>query len=115
MKKNELYEILKEGLKTLADVPEEAYVELDRLFNTNAPAKVITDKGMDILEEMSKDKEAIYTAKSLGEAMGLNSRSVSGSMRKLVNVGLVDKIGQNPTQYKLNDEFEERYLILKDA
>ena len=115
MKKSELYDILKEGLNTLADVPEEAYKELDRLFKDNAPAKAITDKGMDILEEMTKDKEAIYTAKSLGEAMGLNSRSVSGSMRKLVNIGLVEKIGQNPTQYKLVDEFEERYLILKEV
>ena len=107
MKKDELYEILKEGLKTLADVPEEAYEELAK------PA--ITEKGMVLLEDMTKDKDAIYTAKTLGEALGLNSRSVSGSMRKLVTLGLVDKVGQNPTQYKLNDEFEERYLVLKDA
>ena len=56
MKKSELYDILKEGLNTLADVPEEAYKELDRLFKDNAPAKAITDKGMDILEEMTTEK-----------------------------------------------------------
>ena len=114
MKKDELYELLKEGLKTLADVPEEAYEELDKMFSTT-PKPAITEKGMTLLEEMTKDKDAIYTAKTLGETLGINSRSVSGSMRKLVTLGLLDKIGQNPTQYRLNDEFEERYLVLKDA
>lgn len=114
MKKDELYEILKEGLKTLADVPEEAYEELDKMFSTT-PKPAITEKGMVLLEEMTKDKDAIYTAKTLGEALSLNSRSVSGSMRKLVTLGLVDKVGQNPTQYKLNDDFEEKYLALRDA
>ena len=54
MKKDELYDLLKEGLKTLADVPEEAYEELDKMFSTT-PKPAITEKGMILLEEMTKD------------------------------------------------------------
>ena len=46
----------------------------------------------------------IFTAKSLGEAIGLGSKVVSGSMRKLVLDGFFEKIGANPVSYAITEK-----------
>lgn len=64
----------------------------------------ITEKGMKILNWMSEHKEEynnIFTAKNIGDGLQTTGRSVSGSMSKLIEKGYVEKIGTNPTQYKL--------------
>lgn len=40
----------------------------------------------------------------IGESLGVGSRSVSGSMRKLVTDGYVEKSGSNPTVYKITNK-----------
>ncbi len=51
----------------------------------------ITEKGKEILTAMTAF-EAPALAKEIAEAMGIGSRSVSGSMRKLVTDGYVNKV-----------------------
>ena len=65
--------------------------------------KVMTDKGLAILNQMKEVDEWI-TAKSLGELMDLSGRSVSGTMRKLVEDGYVNKMEGSPASYKISEK-----------
>lgn len=64
-------------------------------------AQKMTKNGAVVLKFLQGRPDDSFTAKSLGEEMGSNSRSVSGAMRKLVSDGYVDKVGANPTSYKI--------------
>ena len=72
-------------------------------FKTFSQKKQFTANGAKILEFLQKKENAnqIFKAKEIGEALYISSRSVSGSMKKLVTDGYVEKLGQNPTTYKL--------------
>jgi predicted transcriptional regulator len=41
--------------------------------------------------------------RDIAEGLFINSRAVSGAMRKLVTDGYVEKIGQDPVVYSLTD------------
>jgi Mn-dependent DtxR family transcriptional regulator len=43
-------------------------------------------------------------AKDIGDELFISSRTVSGALRKLVNDGFVEKIGQNPVIYTLTEK-----------
>lgn len=66
----------------------------------------ITEKGMEILKTMKEmceeaGNEASFSAKEIGDYMGVSGRAVSGSIRKLIELNLVEKQGENPTKYRL--------------
>ena len=55
---------------------------------------------------MQKNKDSynnLFQSKTIGEAIGISSRTVSGAMRKLVTDGYVEKLGQNPVTYSLTN------------
>lgn len=64
-----------------------------------------TDGGKAILECLRGLPEdgPMLKAKDIAETMGISSRSVSGSIRKLVTDGFVEKVGQDPVMYSLTD------------
>ena len=109
MTQTEFFTLLEEGLKSI-NAPEEAFIKLDKMHKGDKPK--ITEKGENILKYMMESPEELYTAQVIGVALQLASKSVSGSMRPLVNFGLVEKVGKNPTVYKLADDYEEIYNIL---
>ena len=43
-------------------------------------------------------------AKDIAEGLGISSRTVSGSLRKLVTDGFVDKVSTNPTIYAISEK-----------
>jgi predicted transcriptional regulator len=45
----------------------------------------------------------MWKARDIAEGLFINSRAVSGAMRKLVTDGYVEKIGQDPVVYSLTD------------
>lgn len=63
--------------------------------------KIITDKGINIINVMRELDNDWITAKSLSEHMDMTSKSISGSMKKLVIDGFVEKLAGNPASYKL--------------
>lgn len=90
----ELFNLAQKYFETLKNVP------------TKEP-KVITDIGAIILKFVQENKDThnnVFTAKSLGEAIGLGSKVVSGSMRKLVLDGFFEKIGANPVSYAITEK-----------
>ena len=86
---------------------EQAYDFFISLKEDKKTNEEITEKGTIILEYMQKESEknvTNFTAKSIGEGLEQNSRSISGGMRKLVSCGYVEKTGENPIVYKLTEK-----------
>jgi len=65
--------------------------------------KEITEKGIVILNGLKEVNDWI-TAKSLGEKIDMSGRSVSGSLRKLVEDGFVEKRAGTPAVYKVTEK-----------
>lgn len=66
--------------------------------------KTFTEKGIKILQAMQNNKEKylnVFTSKQLGELTSMAPRSVSGSMKKLINQGYAEKKGSTPVSYGL--------------
>ena len=88
----------------LSEQAYDFFISLKESKNTN---EEITEKGALILKYMQKENEknvTNFTAKSIGEGLEQNSRSISGGMRKLVSCGYVKKTGENPIVYKLTEK-----------
>ena len=64
----------------------------------------MTKSGAVTLKFLQTKPGELYSAKMIGESLGVGSRSVSGSMRKLVTDGYVEKSGSNPTVYKITNK-----------
>ena len=63
-----------------------------------------TENGKLVLKYMQENREVfnnLFKAKEIGEGLGISSRTASGAMRKLVNDGFAEKIGENPVVYSL--------------
>lgn len=70
-----------------------------------------TENGLKILKYMQdnfNNFNNIFKAKEIGEGLFMSSRSVSGSLRKLVTDNYVEKIGNNPSIYSLTEKGKEK-------
>lgn len=96
-----------EGFEEEYPLAIEFWKEFKENKSTTNTAKEMTDNGKNILAYMQENFETmnnIFTSKEIAEALFTSGRSVSGSMRKLVNDGYVEKVGNNPVQYALTDK-----------
>lgn len=66
----------------------------------------VTELGMKILTYMKANYAAknSFSAKLIGEGLFLSSRIVSGSIRKLVTDGYVNKINAEPVLYEITEK-----------
>ena len=70
-------------------------------------SKEMTENGQKSLIWMQENLESmnnVFTSKEIAEGLFTSGRSISGSTRKLVNDGYVEKIGTNPVQYALTEK-----------
>lgn len=66
---------------------------------------MFTDNGKLILGYLQENQvTGMWKARDIAEGLFINSRAVSGAMRKLVADGFVEKVGQDPVVYALTDE-----------
>lgn len=73
---------------------------LNELKEKNNKQSVVTATGKKILLAMKENEKTysnMFSAKQLGEILFMPPRSVSGSMRKLVSEGYVEKKGTSPS------------------
>ena len=66
-----------------------------------------TPNGALVLNYMKDNKDTynnLFKAKDIGEGLSISSRTASGAMRKLVNDGYVEKVGESPTVYSLTQK-----------
>ena len=81
----------------------DAQIFLDELKQSKTE---LTDKGKQIVKVMQDNQEEyanIFTSKQLGELLIMSPRSVSGSMRKIINCGYVEKHSTSPVTYALTE------------
>lgn len=67
---------------------------------------LFTEGGKAIIKWMQDNKNDIPLIKSreIAEHLGVSSRGVAGSMRKLVSDGFVEKVSQDPIIYTLTEK-----------
>ena len=68
---------------------------------------LFTDNGKRILLFLKNSDKELWKAKELADELQISSRSVSGSCRKLVTDGFVEKIGKDPVIYTLSSKGKE--------
>lgn len=100
---DEIQKLIDSNPNILSDEAIEYFYDLQSTAVAAAP-KIITEKGAAILKFLQSVPNKNMTSKMIGDAMGLNARSVSGSMRRLVNDGFVTAIGKNPIVYMISDK-----------
>ncbi len=80
------------------------YWEAFRITGASDEKKQFTANGKLILKFLQKNTVSeLWTAKNIAEELGISSRSVSGSIRKLVSDNYVEKLGENPIIYKITE------------
>lgn len=104
---NKSYELF-EGIVTNYGLPrdDEMVVQLFEILEAQSdPSKPeITEAGLGILEYMQSVDAKNLKAKDIAEGMDISSRKVSGSIRKLVTDGFVEKFGKTPVIYSLTEK-----------
>ncbi len=79
-----------------------SYLEI--LRNEKSEHPEITDNGKVILKYMQDNDVRMGKAKDIAAGLGISSRTVSGSLRKLVTDGFVEKIGKDPVIYAISEK-----------
>lgn len=104
---NKSYELF-EGIVTNYGLSrdDEMVVQLFEILEAQSdPSKPeITEAGLGILEYMQSVDAKNLKAKDIAEGMDISSRKVSGSIRKLVTDGFVEKFGKTPVIYSLTEK-----------
>ena len=104
---NKAYELF-EGIVTNYGLPRdnEMIVQLFEILEAQGdPSKPeVTEAGIGILEFMQNSETSNLKAKDIAEGMDISSRKVSGSIRKLVTDGFVEKFGKSPVIYSLTEK-----------
>ena len=105
--KQEFLDFLNSLMEAAPDVVEEKMTEnvkkyIETLSGIKDEKPIITDKV--ILDYMQKTDVPMMKAKDIGDGLMISSRKVSGSLRKLVTDGFVEKVGQDPVIYALTEK-----------
>lgn len=87
---------------TIPDEVQEVYNMLREQQHIEKP--MFTESGLQILEYLQSCDTTNLKAKDIADGMQVSSRKISGSIRKLVTDGFVDKYGQNPVIYMLTEK-----------
>lgn len=92
-----------------AEMPEdvEEFYNLLKTQNSSSNKPLLTESGMEILAYLQSCDAKNLKAKDIADGMGISSRKVSGSIRKLVTDNFVDKFGNSPVVYTLTEKGKE--------
>jgi DNA-binding MarR family transcriptional regulator len=116
--KEEFLNFLNELMKNAPQVVEElmtdnirAYIDVLKGDKSEKPA--LTENGKTVLKYLREHLDTkMWKAKDLAEQMGISSRGASGTLRKLVNDGFCEKLGQDPVIYSLTEK-GKTYVIIE--
>ena len=107
--KQEFIEFLDALMKAAPQIVEEKGNEqimayINALKDDTKKKTGLTENGSLVLKYLQTADSLTFKAKDIGEAIGISSRTVSGALRKLVNDGYVDKMGENPVIYSITEK-----------
>ena len=100
---NALMEAAPEVAKEKMTSNVEAYIKA--LQDNKNEKPILTDNGKQILDYLQKNPDKIMLkARDIAEDLFISSRGVSGALRKLVNDGFVEKMGETPVIYSITEK-----------
>ena len=107
--KQEFIEFLDALMRAAPEVVEEKGSEqilsyINTLKENTKKNTELTANGALVLDFMQTADSLTFKARDIGEGIGVSSRTVSGALRKLVNDGYVDKIGESPVVYSITEK-----------
>lgn len=88
----------------MPDEVKEFYDILKTQQGTPSDKPVLTESGAQILAYLQSCNAKNLKAKDIADSLGVSSRKVSGSMRKLVTDNFVEKFGNSPVVYTLTEK-----------
>jgi predicted transcriptional regulator len=109
--KNEFLNFINKLMEASPEIVDEYMTDdikeyLEMLKNDKNKKPEITETGRKVLEFLQNPNtpSKLWKAKEIAQELGLTSRGVSGSMRKLVNDGFCEKLGASPAVYAITDK-----------
>lgn len=99
---NALMEASPETVEKMMTDNIKAYI--DALSEVKEEKPVLTDNGKVILDFLQKSTSSTLKARDIAEGLFIQSRAVSGAIRKLVSDGFCEKVGQDPVVYALTEK-----------
>ena len=106
-KKQEFIDFINDILKTHNLTIPDNLIEYWEAFSQEKEKEKppFTENGKMILSFMQTHTEKnLWKAKEIAEGLFINSKTVSGSIRKLVNDGYVEKVSKDPVIYTLTEK-----------
>lgn len=100
---NALMEAAPDVVDTYMTEGVKSYIELLKDEKKDKP--ILTDNGKIILKYLQENINVVtWKAKDIAEGLGISSRGVSGTCRKLVTDGFAEKLGKDPAIYTLTEK-----------
>lgn len=108
-KKNEFIEFVENQIMSQnLDVPEGAKIFWEAFKNSSENTKekpLLTENGKMILSFLQSNQDtSTWKAREIAEGLFVSSRTVSGSIRKLVTDGFVEQISKDPSIYSITEK-----------
>lgn len=100
---NDLISHNKDYAKSIMTEDIKDYLEILRTGSDTSKPE-ITDNGKLVLKYMQDNNIKMAKSRDIAEGLGISSRAVSGTLRKLVNDGFAEKIGKDPVIYTLSEK-----------
>ena len=92
------------AMEDMSNVDEEVQKFWTDYKNSMKAPQDMTEKGAVVLKWMQLDPSRVVSAKVVADAIETSSRSVSGTFRKLVKDGYIEKLDGNPSSYKITNK-----------
>lgn len=104
--KEEFLNFLNALMEAAPEVAEKMMTEnvksyIDMISGQKSDKPVLTENGIKVLRHLQTMTVPMFKSKEVAEGMGVTSRGVSGTLRKLVADGFCEKVGQDPVVYAL--------------
>lgn len=100
---NALMEACPDIVREMKTENVEAYI--NALTEQKNDKPVITENGLLVLNFLKEHQDVrTWRSRDIAEQMGISSRGVSGTLRKLTSDNFVEKIGDNPCIYTLTEK-----------
>lgn len=81
-----------------------SYIETLKNEKTNNKLTELNHLILDFMRENKDKYDNSFSSKTVAEGLDTTAKKVSGSIRKLVTLGLVEKTNENPVIYALRED-----------
>lgn len=81
-----------------------SYIETLKNEKTNNKLTELNHLILNFMKDNKDEYDNSFSSKIIAEGLDTTAKKISGSIRKLVNLGLVEKTNENPVIYALRED-----------